>query len=51
MVEIVGAGTAMHFSPKDLRLNVGFLGLFWAVLRLISDCYWSTCVVCVLLLI
>ena len=23
-----GAGTAVHFSPKDLGLNVGFLGLF-----------------------
>ena len=24
MVEIVGAKTAVHFSPKDLGLNVGF---------------------------
>ena len=23
-----GAETAVHFSPKDLGLNVGFLGLF-----------------------
>ena len=23
-----GAGTAVHFSPKDLGLNVGFFGLF-----------------------
>ena len=23
-----GAGTAVHFSPKDLGLNIGFLGLF-----------------------
>ena len=28
MVEIVGAGTAVHFSPKDLRLNAGFSSLF-----------------------
>ena len=28
MVEIVGAGTAVHFSPKDLGLNAGFSGLF-----------------------
>ena len=35
MVEIVGVGTAVHFSPKDLRLNIGFSGLFWAVSGLI----------------
>ena len=35
MVEIGGAGMALYFSPKDLRLNAGFLGLFWAVSRLI----------------
>ena len=28
MVEIVGAGTIVHFSPKDLRLNTGFSRLF-----------------------
>ena len=28
MVEIVGAGTAVHFSPKDLGLNAVFTGLF-----------------------
>ena len=28
MVEIVGARTAVHFSPKDLGLNVGFSGMF-----------------------
>ena len=28
MVEIVGAGTTVHFSPKDLGMNVGFPGLF-----------------------
>ena len=28
MVEIVGVGTAVHFSPKDLGLNAGFSGLF-----------------------
>ena len=28
MVKIVGVGTTMHFSPKDLGLNVGFSGLF-----------------------
>ena len=28
MVEVFGAGTAIHFSPKDLELNVGFSGLF-----------------------
>ena len=28
MVEIVGAGMAVHFSPKDLGLNAGFFGLF-----------------------
>ena len=35
MVEIVGAGTAVHCSPKDLGLDVRFLGLFWAVSRLV----------------
>ena len=28
MVEVFGVGTALHFSPKILGLNVGFLGLF-----------------------
>ena len=28
MVEIVGVGTALHFSPKDLGLNAEFSGLF-----------------------
>ena len=28
MVEIVGVGKALHFSPKDLGLNVGFSGMF-----------------------
>ena len=28
MVEIVGAGTTLHFSPKDLGLNAGFSSLF-----------------------
>ena len=28
MVGIVGAGTAVHFNPKSLGLNVGFSGLF-----------------------
>ena len=28
MVEVFGAGKAVHFSPKDLGLNAGFLGLF-----------------------
>ena len=28
MVEIVRAGTTVHFSHKDLGLNVGFSGLF-----------------------
>ena len=28
MVEIVVAGTVVHFSPKDLRLNAGFLDYF-----------------------
>ena len=35
MVEIVGAGTAVHCSPKDLGLNVGFWGLFWVVLGVV----------------
>ena len=45
MVEIVGAGTAMHFIPKDLGLNTRFFGLFWAVpglifrLLLVHMCY------------
>ena len=25
----------LHFSPKDLVLNDGFLGLFWAVTGLV----------------
>ena len=37
MVEIVGVGTAVHFSPKDLGLNAGFLGRFWAVPGLIFE--------------
>ena len=28
MVGIVRAETTVHFSPKDLGLNVGFSGLF-----------------------
>ena len=28
MVEVFGAKTAVHFSPKKLGLNAGFLGLF-----------------------
>ena len=28
MVEVFGAGTAVHFSPKNLGPNAGFLGLF-----------------------
>ena len=28
MVELFGAGTVMHFSPKDLGMNAGFSGLF-----------------------
>ena len=28
MAEVFGAGLAVHFSPKDLGLNAGFLGLF-----------------------
>ena len=28
MVEVFEARMAKHFSPKDLGLNVGFLGLF-----------------------
>ena len=28
MVEIVGAGTALHFNPKYLGLNARFSGLF-----------------------
>ena len=28
MVEVFGAGTIVHFNPKDLGLNAGFLGLF-----------------------
>ena len=35
-------------SPKTWDLSDGNLGLFWAVSGLISDCYWSICVVCVL---
>ena len=35
MVEIVGAGTVVHCSPKDLGLNARFFGLFWAVSRLV----------------
>ena len=35
MVDIVRAETAVHFSPKDLGLNAGFFGLFWAILGLI----------------
>ena len=34
MVEIVGAGTALHFNPKYLGLNAGFLGLFFNSLKL-----------------
>ena len=36
MVEVFEAGKAMHFSPKDLGLNVGFLGLFLDSLELNS---------------
>ena len=28
MVEVFGARTAVHFSPKNLEPNAGFLGLF-----------------------
>ena len=28
MVEVLRAGKAVHFSPKNLGLNAGFLGLF-----------------------
>ena len=28
MVEVFGAGMAVHFSSKDLGLNAGFSGLF-----------------------
>ena len=28
MVELFGARMVVHFSPKDLGLNAGFLGLF-----------------------
>ena len=39
MVEIVWAGTAVHFSPKDLGLNVGFSSLFSNSLELnFRDC-------------
>ena len=35
MVEIFGAKMAVHFSPKYLGSNVGFIGLFWAIPGLI----------------
>ena len=28
MVEVFGAGTAVHFNPKNLGANTGFSGLF-----------------------
>ena len=41
MVEIVGAGTAVHFSPKDLGLNAGFSCLFSNSLVLnLWDYFW-----------
>ena len=49
MVEILGAGTAVHFSPKDLGLNAGFFGQFWAVLGLIFGLLWAhMCCFCVI---
>ena len=31
MVEVFGAKSAVHFSPKDLGLNVRLRGYFWTV--------------------
>ena len=31
MVEVFKVGTALHFSPKDLGLNVGIWGYFRTV--------------------
>ena len=40
MVEIVGAGTAVHFSPKDLGLDARFSGLFSNSLKMnFRDCF------------
>ena len=30
-------------GPETWDRNARNLGLFWAVLRLITDCYWSMC--------
>ena len=40
MVEIVRAGTTVHFSPKDLGLNAGFSELFSNSSKLnLRDCF------------
>ena len=38
MVEVFRSGTTLHFSPKNLGLNDGFLGLFSNSLGLFSGC-------------
>ena len=42
MVEIVEAGTTMHFSSKDLGLNARFSGMFSSSPKLnLRDCFWT----------
>ena len=49
MIEIVRAGTAVHFNSKYLRLNARFLGLFWAVPRLVFGLLFvHMCCLCVI---
>ena len=37
MVEVFGAGIAVHLSPKDLGLNARI----WDYFRTVRDCFWT----------
>ena len=37
MVEVFGAGIAVHLSPKDLGLNARI----WDCFRTVRDCFWT----------